>query len=284
MPSPDGPVEIQALSLGQAVEVAATVHGTVHSVFGRAVNLSIGGGLWTLLAESLADMPYGVRLPLRDFSACDLRIGQAVHVRSSYLGIGSGRCLPLVIDCRSATRWAPTGGSVIAPGLSGRLALVEPIVRRRAWSGAGLLAQTVVGALTERRRLAGVIANVIGRGPGLTPAGDDVIIGILAVLSTPAAGPVGRTTADNLRQAIGPRLTATTAISSHLLHQACEGHFSRPLHEFTAALVAQSARRHIEDCLARLVTVGATSGADSATGLLAAASFVLLPPVKRVAA
>jgi hypothetical protein len=277
-------VETQALSIGEVLDVTALADGVVHSVFGRAVNLSVGSNLWTLLAESLADMPYGIRLRLCDFDALDLWVGQSVHVRSCYLGIGTGRSLRLVVDCRAAPRWVPTGPNQVEPGLCGRLTVVDSMLRRRAWAGAALLAQAVAAAMSVPHRLAGVLAGVIGRGPGLTPSGDDVIIGILAVLQSPAASSAGAAMRDHLVSAIVPLLPATSAISGHLLRQACDGLFSRPLQELVAALIVNTTAPQIEDRVARLVAMGATSGADTGTGLLAAAPLVLLPPDRRLAA
>jgi hypothetical protein len=277
-------VEIQALSLGEALNVTACARGAVHSVFTRAVNLNVAGNLWTLLAESLADMPYGLRLRLSDFDALDLKVGQPVNVRSQYVGIGVGRSLHLVVDCRTATRSVPIKPNRIEPGLWRRLALVDSMIRGRAWTGAEGLAQTVVAALNEPSRLAAVLGRVIGRGPGLTPSGDDVVIGILAVLRAPAAASANPAAVDCLTHAIAPLLPTTTSISGHLLRQACDGLFSRPLQDLVAALRTDATAQHLEQRVERLVAMGATSGADSGIGLLAAAPLVLLPPDKRVAA
>ena len=42
---------VQAISVGHALEFDLAGFGTVHSVFVHAVNLTIRGDMWTLLAE-----------------------------------------------------------------------------------------------------------------------------------------------------------------------------------------------------------------------------------------
>jgi hypothetical protein len=97
---------IAALCVGYALEVDLDCAGAVHSVFSRAVNLEIGGEMFTLLASDCADLPFGIRLPVPSFEGFAIREGQWVHARAGYLGVGRpGR--RIVVDCRAAPRWAP---------------------------------------------------------------------------------------------------------------------------------------------------------------------------------
>ena len=60
------------------------------------------------------------------------------------------------------------------------------------------MAHTVRSALEAPDAIGNVLASVVGRGPGLTPAGDDVLVGILAVLSSPHSGLAGAKVAEFL--------------------------------------------------------------------------------------
>ena len=81
--------QIQAISVGHALDIDLAGFGAVHSVFGHAVNLTIRGDMWTLLAEDKTDLPFGIRLALSNVHTLGLCSGDLVVVRSGFLGIGS---------------------------------------------------------------------------------------------------------------------------------------------------------------------------------------------------
>lgn len=239
--------------------------GTVHSVFARAVNLMIGGDMWTVLATEKTDRPFGIRVTLPSFDSLDLHSGDPVNIRAGYLGIGSR----LVIDCRAAVRWKPARGNKPERGLEHRIALVAAAAGDRSWCESAPMALAVRIAFDESPMLDGVIAKVVGRGPGATPAGDDVLVGILAVLTSPYAGVVGAKAAKLLSRSILPVLPTTTEVSGHLIRQATNGLFGRDIHDLVSTLIGGSSPEQFRENLRRIVATGATSGADMCQGLLA---------------
>jgi hypothetical protein len=256
--------------------VDAAGFGVVHSVFARAVNLILRGDLWTLLAEHRTDLPLGIRVPLSDFETLGLCRGDPVHVRARFVGIGAR----LVIDCRSAPRWVPASGQQCQPGLRERLAVLARTVRGRSWHNSAGMAQALRAALNQANALEKILTHVVGRGPGATPSGDDVLVGALAVLTCPHAGRTGATAAASLRRALLPLLPTTTDVSGHLLRQATNGLFGRDLHELVSALLVGQAFSlpkngrleacpTFEDKIRRVLQTGATSGADMCEGVLA---------------
>ena len=62
----------------------------------------------------------------------------------------------------------------------------------------------LAGRWLRGRRTHGCRAADRGRGPGLTPSGDDVLVGILATLSSGVAGPSGNRAASRLADAVIP--------------------------------------------------------------------------------
>ena len=126
---------VQAISVGHALDVDSPAYGAVHSVFVRAVNLTIRGDMWTLLAEDKADLPFGIRVALSNFNRLGLRRSDLVSVRSGFVGIGS----QLVVDCRAAPRWLPacekTRGRVWSDGSQSwrRLHVIDPGTNRLKW-------------------------------------------------------------------------------------------------------------------------------------------------------
>jgi len=115
----------------------------------------------------------------------------------------------------------------------------------------------------EAGELDGCLAATVGAGPGATPAGDDVICGVLAGLDLLGhAGAHAR-----LGAAVAPLLAYTTRISRHLLAAAAAGRYTERLIGLAAALASGRSVRGALDALARW---GASSGLDQAAGFAAA--------------
>jgi hypothetical protein len=256
---------VEALSIGHALDVKSARRGAVHSVYAHAVNLLMGDDLWTLLATQKADMPFGIRAAVPDFETFALRRGEVVNAGAAYVTIGSH----LTIDCRVAQRWSPVNEGQIAPGLTERLAAVTEAAHHRSWNGSAEIARAMKSAMHTPAKIGGTLARVVGLGPGATPSGDDVLVGIFAVLNSPRSGAAGAHDGAQLRQAILPLLGTTTDLSAHLLRQAADGLFGRDLHELRSALLAEDFPGQLHHALRHVVDTGATSGADMCEGLLA---------------
>jgi len=103
--------------------------------------------------------------------------------------------------------------------------------------------------------------ELVGRGPGLTPAGDDVLAGALV-----AGRATGDPRLDGWRKGTEAALARrrTTAVSRALLHHALAGWATPELADFVTAACAGEA----DACLRRLLAIGHTSGAALASGVL----------------
>jgi len=109
---------------------------------------------------------------------------------------------------------------------------------------------------------AAAVAGLLGCGPGLTPAGDDVLAGFL--LGATAFG----LESSHMRAAIAAMAAdRTTALSAALLRHAARGEC---ISEVAAVLADPTG-----STLGELLRVGHTSGAALAIGLAAAASASL---------
>lgn len=105
-------------------------------------------------------------------------------------------------------------------------------------------------------------AALIGAGPGLTPAGDDLLAG--ALVTARATGDA-RTTAwarATRRALAGNR---TTAVSAAMLHHALDGYATTELADFLRAVCLGD---DTTPSLDRLLAVGHTSGTALAAGVL----------------
>jgi len=144
--------------------------------------------------------------------------------------------------------------------------LPDPSVRAGGF-GPGERAEELARLAREAHagELGACVAATVGAGIGTTPAGDDVICGVLAGLDLLGLeGAHGR-----LGAAVATRLPYTTQSSRHLLAAAAAGRYTEGLIGLAAALVSASAPA-VRTALAVLRRWGASSGLDQATGFAAA--------------
>jgi hypothetical protein len=124
-------------------------------------------------------------------------------------------------------------------------------------------ALAVAGALAAGDAAAAF--DVIGLGPGLTPAGDDVVAGALAVLAL-----VGRLD-DSVRDAIAARArTHTAALSAALLEAAGKGQMIPQAARLLTTLAAGEPDEHVVSAAGALFRIGSTSGHDLCAGMAGA--------------
>lgn len=139
--------------------------------------------------------------------------------------------------------------------------------------GASASIAVVAGAKQIRRRSPDLVAaalrgvelrqpllSLVGAGPGTTPTGDDVIVGVLAAFDIAGnAGPARR-----LRAAVAPLLPRTTSASRHYLAAAIDGRFGEHVHDLVGALEKSASAKTTIELASRW---GATSGIDLLTGI-----------------
>ena len=284
-PSPAGPVVPTAASTAVRDLPARPAAGRVLAAFPSALYVAVDDDVLAVVTSDGLRLPNAAVLAVpgsaTPFAGC--RSGAPAAVQGGDLHAG-GRAY------RPVRWWSPRevlprerdgAVSVLRPAvvaeLAGRLADVqphEPVVRGLLDDGAAQLHRALV-----RRDPAGAqraAAGLVGLGPGLTPAGDDLLAGLLVACAqlreTPGAADVTATAA-RLGDAVGVRAsTATTALSAALLRHAAAGRAAGPVLRLLDALVG---RTPLPAALAGLLAVGHTSGHDTARGVLTAASALV---------
>jgi hypothetical protein len=163
---------------------------------------------------------------------------------------------------------APKGG--LAPLLAGGLAPLRTaeawLVRALALIGNqrhALVAGDVAAAL-------GPTVDLIGLGVGLTPSGDDYLVGLLAGFAA-TGDPVGI----ELGAAIAALAPArTTTIGASAITHAARGCFTERLHDVLIAL-AGGRLTNLATAIEQATAYGATSGSDTLVGLFAGIDVAL---------
>lgn len=185
--------------------------------------------------------------------------------------------LPL-LDLAAAPRWHTPDLTARGPA-SGRM-----LRRARQALGPANHPEPWGGAVFRRFDLwaagQGSLGDVVGAGPGMTPAGDDMLMGFICGLYASRAYSVEASLRlDGLRRELPPLLSRTNAVSAAFLEDALSGSFHRPLSRLCLALhpgsVIRRERRRspeetAEDALAEALAFGAGSGREGAYGLFTA--------------
>jgi hypothetical protein len=267
--------------------------GRVHSVFAQACNLACNGMLLTLCASGAGDGPATLRLTRG--TPYDLRdlfdVGEPIDCRQ-----GRARTRRTELRLSNASVWRPA-----EPGPSLPPSRIEAHLRNahlRLGQRRGTRASVVDGdgasvALAlrdacralDREQATRHVDRLIGWGEGLTPAGDDYLVGLIAGLDALVRGNEERRRFHSaLAGVLACRTQRTTPIAAHYLRLAAAGHYTEPLIRLRTALLCENDGDVVDAALQSALAVGATSGADTVSGLLAGLLAWLPAPATAVAA
>ena len=242
--------------------------GEVVALRSDAALVVIGSGPLTRLV-AIADCSAGATRTANAIllaQAPTVVLGAAVRVGDGALQL-AGRGYPIV------RYW---------PSAAGAVALDPAALQDLTEVGAPALSAEVLGplrsALTGGSGLAAAARQLVGRGPGSTPAGDDVLAGV--ALGLRVAG--RQTLLEQLVTAIDGELAdRTTALSADLLRAALAGHASPEVLALVRGLrpgvLPAVRRRAVRDVL----RLGHSSGADLVQGLAVALRATPLSPSPR---
>ena len=260
----------------------------VQSVYRSVVNITTADGLLTVASPEGGGLPNGILADLGpDWRAIGLYPGMVVSACAASIRVPDAG---LEIQFDAASRWSPRLQSSAEAAYSAaarwsrRTAAAWTIAQARTSAGgfgallgddvsydpAGILgvarpilSELVVALEAGDRILAAELATrLIGLGPGLTPSGDDVLVGIEAALHARA-----RPSAGFLALAMDAVEERTTELAATLLRHAAAGEFAERLHTLLTALLG-SDDEAIPTAIDRAVAWGATSGTDCLLGVL----------------
>lgn len=253
--------------MGSAFKLYCAVpdaRGTVHSVFEHVVNLRVPGGLLSLAARDMGGSSRFLAADTRNFARFRLEQGQPCMFSPDRVEAG-----PLSVIIGGAPLWRgpldkKARGSA-SPQTEARFKAILDRLRPAAGRHVGH-EPALLEALGDESTVAEAVRGLIGLGPGLTPAGDDMLLGYLAVYNHLGRN---RELLDALRAEVLLNLPRTTELSTQILCAAVR----RDYHEYVQAVVEalrSDAAVSLDILLPRLLSVGASSGADMACGMAAA--------------
>jgi hypothetical protein len=257
-------------------------------VFERAVNLIAGDEVLSLVTPEIGDGPFNVVLPSCNF-AQHITASDPLRITPNGLHIGD-----LVIDLSSAALWHPYPDSHQLCVKGARMRAQAPVIRAvlQQYAPANSLARMVVDLPTPPSNLESRLVDaarqhwqdlyqgalnldhavcvasakqLVGLGSGLTPAGDDWLLGcaLAAHLGLPSP-----TAAVLILDAVGLAAPSTNPLSSCWLRAAVNGACSRRWHTFFARCLGADSRAVYQAAL-HIVRQGHSSGADALAGYFA---------------
>jgi hypothetical protein len=260
----------------------------IHSVFERVVNVETGRGRLLTLAFADADnAPDALVVNIRRWVGLGLAPGLAVRYAHGALALGG----LLAISLAHATPWrcrfpaypedddrmrtnltqaqdilSQQGTGI---GVGGKDTTrhrendVDRVLRRIFGQACdGLYRALAAGDLMQAQPHA---AQLIGLGPGLTPAGDDFLLGLLVALNIPESPAYALRALGDFVLACAVR--QTHAISLAGLRQAAAGQARESIVGLCEALLLGDPT-DIRPGLERVLQIGSSSGTDIALGLL----------------
>jgi hypothetical protein len=250
--------------------------GCIGAVFERGVQvLGPDGALLHVQGGALLASPFGLRVagclaPV--IQASGLKAGTPATKRGPRLTLGDG--LALSLEAAQAYASPPPARRPLDPAA---VSLARRLLRQPAGAAGfcavpGATIEALCEAVAARAAvpLLDVSRQLIGLGPGSTPAGDDVLVGCLKGLWL-LAGRDRRLMAllTQLHTALPAELDRlTTRLSAAFIRHALDGQFAQVLDEAAHALISPTTAAAVSAALRRLLAQGETSGRDTALGLL----------------
>jgi Protein of unknown function (DUF2877) len=280
-----------AVSIGSAIP-HDDFDAVIQSVFDSSVNLRLEGQdrLITVLISDHYELPQGIRLDVKNVPFQTLTVDSRAVCRAGILHFSSS---PLTIDLRGASIWEAqlTSIDITKPAIRKAWSTIwQALNRQQKLKQTDLIAEDLFqpdkgSSLTRKlsRPVLDLIAatkrfdieaapdaarRMIGLGPGVTPTGDDVLLGYLAGLWSMAGDEKEKLAfIESFGEILLQVTDQTSEISRTYLYHAVHGQFSSSLINLANA-IADGQNDHLLSTTKDALRVGHSSGMDSVTGLL----------------
>lgn len=261
----------------------------IHSVFGSAVNVQVGDRLVTCTADVIS-APHGVEMARADLARLQ-RLGRSaasatLEWRATQRAMVGGDGTVAAASAIPPEVFDPSVPAVTFTDVATQLGpLLEHLARARPMTGFGDQWSVLLDSDRMAHAASSLLAHTVddgvvawlGRGPGLTPSGDDVLVGMLAALWSAGALDARGAAAFNAALELAAR-RCTTVISVEYLHYASRGMAIGALGDLLSALGRSDPARAI-GATERLGRFGHTSGMDCLLGAVGALRHLARSPV-----
>lgn len=242
--------------------------GQIHSVFASSFNLKIGAQLVHVSHQEDYLSSFGLLMTDADYHLCQpyLQVGNLVKISEDELTIYSRKgCYHLPLSYEVVSLRLP---SLSIEGLKERLLWLKSYLERTVKQDTGLtlpqeMEQFLVKKKVSSKELEELVAYLIGRGKGLTPSGDDILVAYLSLMFS-----CHQERFQQLLPIVLNRLSHTTDVSQAYLRACLKGYASSPICRFYHTLCqTHFDKKALISQLEFIKAIGHTSGADMLLGL-----------------
>jgi len=263
-------VEKYALSIGERWlpyrKTGAGFNFTIHSTFNKVINISTNQGLLSVAAENSGGSSSFLTVSGNyvDYGACP---GQQCHVNAGNINLANQ-----TINFSNAKLWkGPIAKGYRNSIKSENIAAFRAVLDRKAppQSAWRFIQSDMVNRFQGLRGIMKLsenpqeARNLVGLGPGLTPSGDDMLIGFMAIANHTYEN---REFVRLLHSAIASLLPRTTDISAQALSNALDRDYCESVQNCIRDL-CEGSKEEVYISAASLMNIGATSGSDIACGM-----------------
>jgi hypothetical protein len=278
---------LQALEAGPtaARALAGSETGSVIAAFESSFYVDLASVLVCVGGRNFPMGPLNVRTSAWDNAVASVIPGTPVSVYDRWLDIG----LHFAIDCRSVTPWrAPRIGAWSLNSLHNGLSMLSGMANHRvhvaglsrlvfdplhtgtdnsfhnrAAFAIGVIRAWLSGTVSERKVAVDGVQALIGLGPGLTPSGDDFLVGMMVAL--------GEVHEHELLKVLSAMVlefarVRTSSISAAHLKAAVEGLGTQALHRTIQSIACGGG--NLANSLSALTEIGHSSGWDALAGAI----------------
>nr|WP_282564513.1 DUF2877 domain-containing protein [Providencia alcalifaciens] len=261
--------------------------GCIEQVFNKAINFSVNHQLYTLLSSQIDNAPNSCRLINKDFLSYKINVGDSVFILNNEIHIGENYAISFLL----CTKWKPSTIYFVAEKINDKDYLffleskfneIDSILNKRTHSlfnyqGNNLfylesskklneLRFSLINALMNKQssEVANIVSQFIGLGIGLTPSGDDYLVGLMAFLllkNHPA-----NSFYISFYQGILHSKGNTTPISAITLEKALDQGYRENMHQLIQCLV-DGRNENIYPKILEILNIGSSSGCDMLFGI-----------------
>jgi hypothetical protein len=247
-----------------------------------------------LIASGEGDLPQGIRLDApANFSFEKTEIGEPAVCRDGILNFENSS---LTVQLRGARRWkcdlSALKFDITNPAISTAWRIVwEALNKRQRLKGSEIVAEDLFRLESARTGISrkvseairdlinatqkykltndSAIRSLIGLGPGLTPSGDDLLVGYIAGLWCTVQDKSERAQfISSLGETISRLSQNTNEISRTYLYHTVRGQVSSRLADLAEAISRGEDHKFLLEIAEAAMKIGHTSGMETVTGLL----------------
>jgi len=249
--------------------------GEVHSVFSKAFNIRTEEDeLISIVAAEKLNGPQRIllKLPEDDFISFGIKRGTKTVRTTQEISIDNGNFL---ISLEKAKRWSSQVEikKEISAGKIGDVIFYLKIFlagekKNRVSQELEVRTQKLIKSIKEENSpgISKRVKRLIGFGEGLTPSGDDFLVGLIASLHFLSNLKL-KHLLNKIKRIVNLEKERTNFLSGKCLEYACQGRFPETILNLIEAIFSGN-REEVREAARRCLDFGATSGRDTILGVL----------------